>query len=154
MNTFCNETSCYDPFHFPSFYKQNMQWDLHSELHAVELNHDRDLKPYVRDIESCAKDEYSLFRSRLRSTRHLNSEYSPFGQSSISILLYGGCFCRISPQNSRQKRHPFNKAPSFSKRIVIMSKSRNTWQRESHPAEEHNSLAFWTCPEVGRNTEI
>ncbi len=39
----------------------------------------------------------------MRSNRDSNSEYKSFGQSSISILLYGGCFCRDLPQNSRQK---------------------------------------------------
>ena len=61
------------------------------------------LQFYVRDIERCTKDKYSLFGSRLCSNRDLNSEYKSFGQSSISILLYGGCFCRDLPQNSRQK---------------------------------------------------
>ena len=60
-------------------------------------------KQYVRDIERCAKDEYSLFELRLCSNRDSNSEYKSFGQSSISILLYGCCFCRDLAQNSRQK---------------------------------------------------
>ncbi len=60
---------------------------------------------YERDIERCVKDECSLFGSRLCSNRESNCEYKSFGQSSISILLYGGCFCRDLSQNSRQIHH-------------------------------------------------